>query len=64
MVSGMSDPRPPHPYYCHECGQHAPFRSPFLAIPHEAGCPRAGEDAIDVYYTALAWVLANGEEIP
>ena len=54
---------PPHPYYCHECGKHAPFQEAFCAITHSPGCPRAGEDAIEVYYRALAYVQDVGEAI-
>jgi len=60
----MTPPVPPHPYWCDDCGQHAPFRMPFCPIPHVEGCTREGEDAMDIYYQALAYVQATGQEIP
>lgn len=56
--------RPPHPYWCDDCEQRAPFAIPGCPIPHTEGCSRADEDPLDVYKEAVAWCRRTHQSIP
>lgn len=56
--------RPPHPYWCDDCGAKAPFTIPGWPIDHTEDCSRFGEDARQVYLDAVEYVTTTGESIP
>jgi hypothetical protein len=56
--------RPPHPFWCDDCGERAGFRIKGCPIPHRADCPRHGEEAEQVFNNAVAWCRVTGGTIP
>ena len=59
----VSRRRPPHPYWCDECGQKAPFTIPETPVEHQEWCSRYGEDAVKVFADARDWCIATGKSI-
>ncbi len=55
---------PPHPFWCNTCGHHSSFRIGGCPIDHDDDCPRAGEDATEVYRQAVRWCEVTGKSIP
>jgi len=62
------DTRPPHPFWCDECGAGSGFRIKGCVIDHETECSRYGETTKDAernWETAIAWLVRHpGERIP
>jgi uncharacterized protein YlaI len=56
--------RPPHPFWCDDCGARAGFKIPGAPIPHFSGCPREDEDPEAAHDAAVAWCLETGGAIP
>jgi hypothetical protein len=56
--------RPPHPYFCDECGGRAPFKIAGCPVEHALSCPRHGEDPMAVFERAKAYCRETGKAIP
>ncbi len=54
---------PPHPYWCDDCGQKAPFTIPGCPIEHSRDCERYNEKPMSVYEKAVNYCRTTGKPI-